>query len=297
MNRKITAEEEKLLYKHRDRVLTNMPYGKLFEVGKTEINGATFYYNERGAEYTLDDVNDPDGNPYIFPFMEYSNTLENGTRIIAITNGDTLVFMRGHEALDKLIPPSPDRVPGNDSVWLGHPNQLKFNDDSVPDEKERIARFFRVYKSSNAAPRWAVHLGPLFFGLCGWILAVFGLYGFVFQYTPLADKYFMAGLPLIVVLTLLTVIASDLIVTGRMKRKYGSIRSVTKVILMCTFPQNDQAHTRTFHICGMRNGNSANTEGYSHHDSFDCSDAKTMMPGQIIYKYTCDSGKVFLGTR
>ena len=125
---------------------------------------------------------------------------------------------------------------------------------------------------------------------------MFAAYGFIFRLTPLGDGYFEVGLPLIPIMTIVTVVVADIMYGRKMKEKYKDLKSVTKVILVRSLRAGGQP-LRDFVVCEKNSNGEFETRHYAGTGLADEKDASKMLPGQIIYKYTYRNNEVFLGTK
>lgn len=304
MRRIITEQDKKILDKYSDHLMTRMPVAKrmradLFKAGYTQINGGTVVIDNDGnpPEYIEDDLLDEQKRPYKILVPEVLTPLHSGTRLIVIINGDNIYLLKRENELESLVPEEGPQQAYKDSPHIGHQNQLKHTDMTVPDGEVRICNFFKNYKNMERHRKDAMLFGAGFFGLLGWIFIVFAAYGYIFRFTTLGDGYFAVGLPLIPIMTIVTVVVADIMYGRKMKEKYKGLKSVTKVILLCSHHVSGQANLRDFIVCEKNENGGFVTRSYVGTSMFDESDASKMLPGQIIYKYTYGKDEVFFGTK
>lgn len=228
MRRIITEQDKKILDKYSDHLMTRMPVAKrmradLFKAGYTQINGGTVVIDNDGnpPEYIEDDLLDEQRRPYKILVPEVLTPLHSGTRLIVIINGDNIHLLKRENELESLVPEEGPQQAYKDSPHIGHQNQLKHTDMTVPDGEVRISNFFKNYKNMERHRKDAMLFGAGFFGLLGWIFIV------------------------------------------------------------CEKNENGGFVARSYVGTSM----------------FDESDAATMLPGQIIYKYTYGKDEVFFGTK
>ena len=274
--------------------------GRLFKVGKTEINGGTIIIDGKCelVEYTEDDLLDPGGHPYRILLPEAWGRHRNGERIIVVWNGSSVFLMPAFKELATLISAIPPQIPDEGSQHIGHQNQLTLESSYVEDADVRIRRFFRNYKNSNRSVRGLVMLGAWFFGFTGWIVVTFCFYGFFLQYLPIDGTRYFAWLTLAIpLLTFATADIVERVYRHRIKVKYKGLTSVSKVILITTGISFIVPHARDFKVVEKDIIGQCTVNLYAHHDGYDFRDAEKMKPGQIIYKYTTEDGKVFFGSK
>lgn len=279
-----------LRYVLGSRILVN----RLFAVGKTSINGATLIFDD-GWKYIEDDLADKYGTPYSFTMPEYIQSSQEGLRLVVVRNGDMVFLMRAENGLEELIPfgapPERDQV-----IAAAHPNMLA-GDVADSGSDLRISRFFSNYPNNNKVRKSLALLGAGFFGFLGSVFVVFLAYGAVFRYTALGDRYFAVGLPLILVLTVLSVVVCGRRYKLVLKAKYKDISSVEAVTLISCTPCGADAAFYSFTV-GCRDAEGRQVaKTYPRCDGFDKADLARMKPGRKIYMYKYREGMVFFGTK
>lgn len=304
MRRTITAQDKILLDKHFSNLTSTAADPEIFRsgffvAGKTQINGGTVVIdgNYGCPEYIEDDFLDEQSRPYRIKLPESRLGFEDGERVIIVINDGKTLLMKVHAELAGLIPDHTPNELSSDLIHIGHQNQLEYTDLSVPDAQERIKRFKKTYRNSYGHPKGLYILGASFFGFCGWIIVIFAAYGYIFQYTPAGDDYFKFGLPLIPILTVATVLVYSRLYGRNNNIAREGAKSVTKVILVSTFPALMHPEIRSFTVCEETDYGAVITNNYTSINGFDVRDAAHMLPGQVIYKYETKTGKAFFGTK
>jgi hypothetical protein len=303
MRRAITEQDKLLLDKYSGQLMTVMPAVTrlrkgLFKPGITQINGGTVVIDNGCSmpEYIEDDLLDEQKRPYKILIPEMWTPLPAGTRLIVIINGDNIYLMKREKELESLVPEEGPQQAYNDSPHIGHQNQLKYTDMTVPDGDVRIGNFFKNYKNFEMYRKDLTLYAAGFFGFLGWIFIVFAAYGFIFRLTPLGDGYFAVGLPLIPIMTIVTVVVTGILYGRKIKARYKDLRSVSKVILVRSLRAGGQP-LRDFVVCEKNSNGEFETRHYAGTGLSDEKDASKMIPGQIIYKYTYGNNEAFLGTK
>lgn len=303
MRRAITEQDKLLLDKYSGQLMTVMPAVTrlrkgLFKPGITQINGGTVVIDNGCSmpEYIEDDLLDEQRRPYKILIPEMWTPLPAGTRLIVIINGDNIYLMKREKELESLVPEEGPQQAYNDSPHIGHQNQLKYTDMTVPDGDVRIGNFFKNYKNFEMYRKDLTLCAAGFFGFLGWIFIVFAAYGFIFRLTPLGDGYFAVGLPLIPIMTIVTVVVTGILYGRKIKARYKDLRSVSKVILVRSLRAGGQP-LRDFVVCEKNSNGEFETRHYAGTGLSDEKDASKMIPGQIIYKYTYGKDEVFFGTK
>ena len=98
-------------------------------------------------------------------------------------------------------------------------------------------------------------------------------------------------------MTIVTIVVADIMYSKKLRGKYKDLKSVTKVILLCSHHVSGQANLRDFIVCEKNENGGFVARSYVGTSMFDESDASRMKPGQIIYKYTYGNNEAFLGTK
>lgn len=304
MRRTITEQDKRILDRYSDQLIPLMPGAKrlranLFKAGYTQVNGGTVVIDNSGnpPEYIEDDLFDGQRRPYKILLPNTHMPLPSGSRLIVIINGDNIYLLKREKELESLVPEEGPQQPYNDSPHIGHQNQLKYTDLTVTDSDIRIKNFFKNYRNNERHRKDAILFGAGFFGLLGWIFIVFAAYGYIFRFTPLGDGYFAVGLPLILIMTIVTIVVADIMYSKKLRGKYKDLKSVTKVILVHTIHVYGNPYIRDFVVCEKNSSGDYVARSYVGTSMFDESDASRMKPGQIIYKYTYGNNEAFLGTK
>lgn len=272
---------------------------RLFVVGKTKINGATCVsdiYSSSGTTYTEDDFLDENGRPYRMLWPGSMFPPRRGTRYILVENDGKIFLMYYDKGLKSLVPGKAPQEADDECTIIGHQNQFQNKQNDKADQ-QRIRKFFRYYKNTNKHRRSLCMLGTGFFGFCLWGIVIFGSYGMFFEGTKYEDRYFPIALPMLFVLTALSLDVCEHLFRRSNRLKYSDITSVKKVVLINTQPYPDNSGLRYFLVAETDLNGNSETRAYVAHDGFDCADAAKMRPGQTIFKYTYGSGDVFFGTK
>ena len=277
---------------------------RLFRVGKTKINGATCI-SEADSQvfphpefvYTEDDLLDQDGNPYKIVLPELFAFPRKGERFIVVENDGVTFLLECNAHLKCLIPETPPQNTDEAKAVIGHSNQITFATEDVPDGNARINRFFSVYTSTNTVKRsWAI-LGTAFFGFMGWAFLVFLVFGIFFSHVDEHGRYFMFGIPMIFIMTGLSILVCIKYFQVRNKEKYKNFTKIEKVVLVSSSVSFVVPHARDFMVCEKGPDGEMMQRAYIGVDGFDASDAASMKPGQIIYKYSYGEKGIFFGTK
>ncbi len=272
---------------------------RLFVVGKTRINGATCVsdiYCPSGTTYTEDDYLDENGRPYRMLWPRSILPPRRGTRYILVENEGKIFLMYYAKGLKSLVPETAPQEADDECTIIGHQNQFQNEQNNKADQR-RIEQFFSNYKNTSKHRKSLCMLGTGFFGFCLWTIVIFGGYGVFFEGTRYEDLYFPIALPMLFVLTGLSLAVCAYLFRRSIWLKYRNITFVKKVVLVNTQSYLDNSGRRYFLVTETdANGNSVPRE-YAAHDGFDCADAANMRPGQTIFKYTYGKGDVFFGTK
>ena len=270
---------------------------KLFQVGKTMINGATCVIDPKTGNwaYIEDDFVDDNGNPYMMVLSGLWTPPTEGQRFILVNTGETTFLMSYWGELRTLVPENTPQKVAMESAFVGHQNMIEKTNDPNADN-DRIRKFFKNYRNTYRYRRSLALLATGFFGFCGLTIIVFGGYGLFFEGTSLEDRYFPVALPSLFFLTIIAIDVCTRIFDHVIKKRYRNITSVKKVVLVNTIVSFGNDRSRSFTVTETDDNGVSNTRTY-YTTGFDCGDASKMKPGQTIYKYTFGNGEFFFGTK
>ena len=272
---------------------------KLFVVGKTKINGATCVsdiYSASGTTYTEDDYLDENGRPYRMLWPGSILPPRRGTRYILVENDGKIFLMHYSKGLKSLVPAKAPQEADDECTIIGHQNQFQNAQNNRADQR-RIELFFSHYKNTSKHRKSLCMLGTGFFGFCLWSIVIFGGYGAFFEGSRYEDQYFPIALPMLFVLTGLSMGVCSFLFWRSNHIKYRDFTSVKKVILVNTQPYLDSSGLRYFLVTETDESGKSGPREYVGIDGFDRADAAKMRPGQTIFKYTYGAGDVFFGTK
>lgn len=272
---------------------------KLFVVGKTKINGATCTDDILSGAYTTyaeDDYLDENGRPYKMMWPGSLLPPRKGTRYVLVENDGLIFLMYRDKELKSLVPEKAPQEADGECQIIGHQKQVENTKIKQADQR-RIELFFNHYKNTCRYRKSLCMLGTGFFGFLGWTFIIFATYGMFFDGTSYEDSYFPIALPLLFVLTGVSLGVCSYLFHRSNHKKYRNIKSVEKVILVVTNPYLDNSGRRAFQVTETDENGQSVTKVYDAITGFDCGDAAKMRPGQTIFKYTYDCGEVFFGTK
>ena len=282
---------------------TKIIRNKLFRAGKTMINGVSIVRVTQGSrgEYSAlfieDDMLDNKGQPYMIAMGGGSAWQPvEGSRMVLIINDGSYFLMDNHESFKGMIKDEEPMKYREDLLILASPGELLLNEKPVKRKTSDLQdKFFRKYKNTNRTNRALAILGTAFFGFCGWTILILGLYGLFFQKIGVSGNYFLVGIPLIPVLTGLSIAVCVNLFKFKLHKKYGRIKNAEEVIFLGYVPSFN--YLADFIISEKDEYGHLQRGVYSGIDGFDCADVKKMKRGHKIVKYTFEDGKIFFGSK